>query len=241
MPTTLSPQSVRELGEESLGAADANGNTVPNAPGTFLALANASGGALRVRIASATKCRFGRSTHYLERTVPDGALHYLPLHQTDVDPQMRRRFGDGVQVTYPDGVVGLTVAVARLIGWLGIGADDETPVALGASPGEIPIFSKDETVDPIDASDDGMVLKRNDGRLVVWIDNAGPAARTVYLVAARPCDYGIRDDEVIVIDVGERWISRTMPVGRFGQTVEITYDAPDGLAFAAVLEEAYRG
>lgn len=241
MPTTIQPQSWGVRGASvALSAPDASGVTIPNnGPESVLVARNTGAAGLRVRIAAAHYCSHGRNTHYLEETIPnDSARWTIPLGIG----LARARFGTPVQVTFPDGVTGLTVAAATLGDHRGVGADAETPPALGGSPGTVPITDNNATEpDMAAAVADGMVFAANDGHSPVWMKNSGPASRTIYLNATHLCSHGFRDDEIITLAPGELWITKDLPIGRFGTQVRISYDAATGLEFGAIRQGAYAG
>lgn len=240
MPTTLEIQRFGVRGAAvALVAADASGNTAPNGRGMLLLVRNGSAGALRVRLEAARRCSHGRTTHYLEETIPaHGDPSEAPRWPIAIG-ENRARFGDGVQITYPDGVTSLTVAVAQTGELAGVGNDSEVPVALGEAPGIVPIFDKATTPVLAAAAADGMLLRGNDGKLEPRIENLGPATRTVYFHAARRCDFGFLDDEPVTLAPGGKLEPRLLPFERFGRDVSITYDDEAGLYFAAVRMESY--
>ena len=234
MPTTLALQSWGVRGAAvSLVAADATGNTVPNGPGTMLAIRNAGAGAITITLAAVGRCTHGRK-HTLVESIPnDSARHLIPLYLD------RRRFGDGVAVTY-SGVTSLTVAAVSLGSLRGLGTDLETPVAIGSAPGTVPVFLTTEEILYELADDDGMLMHNNDGSLMLQIKNEGPDERTLYFQSASNCSDGFRDDEVITLAAGtEEPHPKLLSNARFGRTVSITYDDPAGLSFAAVRVESY--
>ena len=242
MATTLAIQSFGVRGAAvAFVAADATGNTAPNGRGMLLLVRNTTAGALRVRLEAARACSHGRTSHYLEESIP---AHPTPAEApfwAIAIGENRDRFGDGVRITYPDGAAGLEVAVARIGELAGVGSDAEVPPALGPAPGTVPIFDKDTEVVLELAAPDGMVLRGNNGRLEPRIENNGGATRTVYFHAARRCSFGFYDDEVVTLEPGTRLEPRLLPVARFGRDVSITYDDADGLYLAAVRMESFTG
>jgi hypothetical protein len=234
MPTTLALQSWGVRGAAvSLVAADATGNTIPNGPGTMLAISNAGAAARTLTLAGIGRCTHGRQHSLVESIPNDSLIHLIPVCFD------RRRFSDGVQATY-SAVTSLTVAAVTFGTLRGIGTDFETPVALGSAPGTVPIFRTTEEILYEFAAADGMRLNQNDGALMLQIKNEGPAERTLYCHSASNCSEGFRDDEVITLAAGtEEPHPKLLSAARFGRTVSITYDDPTGLSFAAVRVESY--
>jgi hypothetical protein len=234
MPTTLTLQSWSVRGAAvSLVAADATGNTVPNGPGTLLAIRNAGAGAINLTLAGIGRCSHGRKHSLVESIPNDSVLHLIPVYLD------RRRFSDGVQATY-SAVTSVTVAAVSMGALRGLGTDFETPVALGSAPGTVPTYSASEEVLYEVAAADGMQINQNDGAIMLLRKNEGPAERTLYIHAASNCSDGFRDDEVVTLAAGtEDPHPMLIPAGRFGRTVSITYDAATGLSFAAVRVESY--
>jgi len=236
MPTTLALQSWGVRGEDvDLVAADATGNTVPNGPGSMFQIRNTSGGFVYITIAAVGRCSNGRKHSFVDLAIPYHVTHKLliPLCYD------RRRFGDGVSITY-SAVTGVEVAAISMGSLRGLGTDAETPVALGSAPGTVPVYDTTEEILYELAAADGMQLHNNDGSLMLQIKNEGPAARTLYFHAWSHCSDGFHDDEVVVLAAGtEEPHPKLLSAARFGRTVSITYDDEAGLSFAAVRVESY--
>lgn len=238
MPTTIQPQGWGVRGASvALSSPDPTGITIPsNGPNLVLVARNTGGVALPVRVAART-CRHGRAIHYLQEAIPnDSARHLIPLGMS----RARGRFGTPVQVTFPGGVTGLTVAAALLADHHGVGNDAETPPALGSTPGTVVVTGKDEDQVFTDCDADGMRLA-NDGYVYPLIQNISAGDRTIYVRGSLPCNFGFFDDEVVVVPANTLHIGKLMPVGRFGRLVSITYPDATGLSIAAVRQEAYAG
>lgn len=88
-------------------SAAGGGDSFPNGGREILHARNASGGSLRVAVASSAQCNQG-FTHNVEYTVAAGEDAML-------GPFDVARYGSSVGLTYPDGVTSLTVAA---IGWI---------------------------------------------------------------------------------------------------------------------------
>lgn len=211
-----------------------------NAEGVVLIFRNTGAAQRLVTIDAAWRCSHDR-VHSLSGSqaiaIPnDSARHLVPLGWD------LARFGSVVSIAY-DALTSLTVGCAKLGALQGIGADAETPPALGAggAVGAITITRKAETPIWAAAQPGGMVVGGNGGRTQLWIMNESGSARTVYLHAAYPCSQGFNDDEVVPVQSAGFFITKDIPVTRFGSVVAITYDDATGLSFAAVRQEAFVG
>jgi hypothetical protein len=241
MPTTLSLQSWGVRGASvSLAAADATGNTAPNAgPGTVLVLRNAGAGALPVRLLPARRCSFGFEDHYLEESIPnDSARYIIGIGGETGAYSDRSRFGDGVDITYPSGVTGLTVAAANMATLRALGNADSF-VAVGPSPVDlVPVVGTPTLFTA--ATSAGVRVRGNGQDVTLWVKNLGPSSRTVYFTPSGPCSFGFRDPESLVLAAGEEYTHvKFLPVKQFGRDVDVTYDSATGLEFAAVRMESY--
>lgn len=241
MPTTLTLQTWGVRGSAVTPvAADATGNIAPNfGPGTVLVVVNNGAGDLAVRIAPARRCSFGVEDHYLEEDIPnDGERHIIPIGGDAGAYSDRSRFGSGTELAYPDGVTGLTIAVAHMAALKGLG-NSASFAAVGSTPADlIPVIGTPDLFTAATAS--GIRVRGNGADVTLWIKNMGPGERAIYFTPASRCDFGFLDPETIVIAAGEEHTHvKFLPTKQFGRDVVVTFDDPDGLEFAAVRMESF--
>jgi hypothetical protein len=219
----------------TLAAPDAAGSYITTAPGTVLVARNDGATARTLTLYATGACNWAR-LHDLPIEIPaDAERKVIPVWADGM------RFGGRVLVQYDAGfATDCVVALALMGAHQGVGTDAETPPALGGSAAAVPVVDKDTEPTYEPAASGGMTLV-NDGRTQLWIDNQSGDDRTIYLHAAIPCRYGFDDDQAIAVPAGKHLISREIPVLRFGRLVSITYNDDDGLAFAAVRQEAFIG
>lgn len=100
-------------------------------------------------------------------------------------------------------------------------------------------FSSLSGLDPIYASpSSGGDAFANDGRVKLWVINAGGTTRTLRFKAQRVCDQGILHDQISTIDPGKRLEFGPFNTARFNdqvtQMVQVIYDNTLGLQVAAI-------
>lgn len=94
------------------------------------------------------------------------------------------------------------------------------------------VYERD--VDPVFvAASGGGDSFTNNGDTQLLVMNAGVSSITVTIAAARNCDHGFLDDEVVTIGAGELDWSGPFPHARFGDSqrvVNVTYSATTGVS-----------
>lgn len=221
----------------TLTAGASGGHTFLSGPTTVLAVRNVGAAPREVTIGATANCNYGRLHDLVVEIPDDGELKVIPIGFG----RDGYRFGGTCELTF-DVPADFEVAVAELAAHMGVGTDAETPPALGSNQPTITITADPlAEIEMLTAVSGGVRLYGNNGRTRVAIHNAGPAARTVTIIAAQRCSYGFADDEVIVVPVGDTIMSQDLPISRFGYDVGIVYDAETGLEFGAVRQGAYAG
>lgn len=99
-------------------------------------------------------------------------------------------------------------------------------------------FSSLGGLDPVYSSpSSGGDAFTNDGRVKLWVINAGSTTRTLRFKSFRACDQGVLHDQVSTIDPGKRIEFGPFNSSRFNdsqQQVEVIYDNTLGLQVAAI-------
>lgn len=96
-----------DISASDMTAADAGGDFFENEGKTRLKARNTSGSSRRVRVAEAQTCNFGHALSYVEFTVLANGVH----EHDQTFPAAR--FGGRAQLSYPDGVSGLSLVAVR--------------------------------------------------------------------------------------------------------------------------------